>query len=288
VPEIVDFVTWSQNRDVIGCTCVPDDVTRQTGFMLVVHGYGNNRFQYREMMMDFASRFDVICISPEYRDSGRDSGQGDAGSREPYDFSHLQVADAMNCLRRVKLEFPQCAGSRTFAWGGSQGGQIVMLASAFAPNTFVLTMELCGIGDVTGELPLRADWVRAGHEGEIRSPLRWVDRIRNKVFVFHGTADDLVDVAHGRALEQALARHRREYEAFFTEGGDHFLGPLTSRDAETVAHCTEDMMTRRLPGPDDFERESSFRFECTGAVYVVNFQGGWFTLTQEGEEEDAR
>ena len=44
-------------------------------------------------------------------------------------------------------------------------------------------------------------------------------------------------------------------------------------------------MRRRLSGPDDFERESTYRFECTGAVYVVSLDGGWMTLVREGEEE---
>ena len=285
MPEIIDFITWSQNRDVIGCTCVPDEITRDTGFMLVVHGHGNSRFQYREMMLDFAPRYNVICVSPEYRDSGRDSGEGERGTRKPYDWSHLQVTDTLNCLRKAKLEFPQCDVSRTFAWGGSQGGHIVMLASEFAPNTFALTIECCGPADLTGKLPMSVKWTGTGYAAEIRSPVLWVDRIRDKVFVFHGTADDIVDVCHARALEQVLREKGKEFEAHYTEGGKHFLDPVTSRDRETIEHCAKDLKTRRLRGPDDFERESVYRFECTGATYVASFKGGSFTLTQEGEKQ---
>ena len=287
MPETVDFIVWSQNRDVIGCYCAPDEITPETGFMLVVHGHGNNRFQYRDMMLDFAARFNVICVSPEYRDSGRDSGQGEHGCREPYDSSHLQVADTMNCLRRVKLDFPQCDGSRTFAWGGSQGAHIVMLASAFAPNTFALTVECCGPASLTGDLPRRSAWEGEVHGAEIRSPLRWIDRIQNKVFVFHGTADDVVSVDHAYALEKALKENGKEFEAYYTEGGKHFLDPVTGRDKETIKHCTEDIMERKLAGPDDFQRESVYRFECTGATYLASFKGGHFTLTREGEEPPA-
>ncbi|HUW57648.1 MAG TPA: prolyl oligopeptidase family serine peptidase [Planctomycetota bacterium] len=285
MPELIDFVVWSQNRDVIGCACTPDEITRDTGFMLVVHGHGNSRFQYRDMMLDFAPRFNVICVSPEYRDSGRDSGQGERGTRDPYDWSHLQVVDTMNCLRRVKLDFPDCDRSRTIAWGGSQGAHIVMLASAFAPRTFALTIECCGIADVTGKLPMRREWIRETHAAEIRSPVRWIDRIRNKVHVFHGTADETVDVEHGYAFEKALKEHGKEFEAHYTEGGRHFLDPVTGRDKETVKHCTEDIMARKLTGPDDFELESSYRFDCTGATYVVSFAGGWMTLRMEGKED---
>jgi len=156
-----------------------------------------------------------------------------------------------------------------------------MLASAFAPKTFALTIECCGIASLTGDVPMRREWVMDTHGAEIRSPVKWIDRIANKVFVFHGTADDIVDVAHGYALEEALKKHGKEHEAYFTEGGRHFLDPVTGRDRETVKHCTDDIMTRKLVGPDDFESESSYRFACTGATYVVSFQGGWMTLMPE-------
>ncbi len=139
-----DLVLWSQDRDIIARVVWPSRVRRTTGLMLVVHGFGNNRFQYAEMMYDFAHRMDVVCVSPEYRDSGRDSGMGVRGARRPYDSSHKQVIDSLNSFRRGALEFPQIDHSRRFVWGGSQGGHIALLATIFAPNTFVLTMDLCG------------------------------------------------------------------------------------------------------------------------------------------------
>ena len=60
--------------------------------------------------------------------------------------------------------------------------------------------------------------------------------------------------------------------------------PVTGRDAQTVKHCSDDIMSRRLSGPDDFESESTYRLECTGATYIASFEGGWMTLTMESEE----
>ncbi len=286
MPEVVDFITWSQNRDVIGCYCTPDEMNGETGFMLVVHGHGNNRFQYRNMMLDFCNRYNVICVSPEYRDSGRDSGVGERGCREPYDGSHLQVVDTLNCLRKVHLDFPDCDKLRTIAWGGSQGGLIVMLSTVFAPKTFGLTIECCGIASRMPGFAGGRSWTQEGeiHNAEIRSPVLWLDRVENRVYVFHGTADDVVDVEHGRALEQGLKDASKDCLAFYTEGGRHFLDPVTGRDAETIAHCSDDVMSMKLSGPDDFELESDYRFECTGAVYLASFAGGWFALTRENEE----
>ena len=279
--EIHDFVTWSQDRDVIGCACLPDDITPDTGFMLVVHGHGNNRFQYRDMMLDFAERYNVICISPEYRDSGRDSGLGERGSRQPYDWSHLQLVDTMNCLRHIKLAYGECDQSRTFAWGGSQGAHIVMLASCFAPSTFALTIECCGPADRTNKTITQHDVDLELHEAEIRSPLMWMVRLDNKLYVFHGTADETVDVEHARLLIAELRSLGKDFEAYLTEGGDHFLRPVTTRDAQTIEHCSDDIMTLKLSGPDDFELETVTKLPCTGATYVAAFTGGSMTLTRE-------
>jgi predicted esterase len=279
--ETTDFVAWSQNRDVIGCFLAPERPGARTGFMLVAHGWGNSRFQYREMMLDFSERYNVVCVSPEFRDSGRDSGLGERGAREPYDGGHLQVADALNCLRRAQTLFPGCDSSRTIAWGGSQGGQIVMLATEFAPATFSLTIESCGITSRLAEFDELRAHKGERHEAEIRSPILWVDRIRSKVWVFHGTADDVVNVKHGYALEKTLKSAGVEHEARYTEGGRHFLDPVTSREAETVKHCSADIMSLRLTGRNDFELESRQRFECAGAVYVASFAGGGFTITME-------
>ncbi len=282
----IDFVVWSQNRDVIGCYTLPDPVTPETGFLLVVHGLGNHRFQYAAMMADFSARFNLICVSPEYRDSGRDSGRGKIGGRDPYDFSHLQVADALNCLRRVKLDFPRCDPSRTFAWGGSQGGHIVLLAAEFAPNTFALAINACGITDMAVPLSPDIQVDFRGAQAEIRSPARWVERIRNKVVTLHGTADDLVPVEHARALERELIRHGIEHEVHYTDGGDHFLGPRTSREAETLRWCSADLQSRRITGPDDFERGTVSRFTCTGAEWLASFEGGWFALNPVTSQPD--
>lgn len=267
-----DLVLWSQDRDIIARVVWPRRVRGTTGLMLVVHGYGGNRFQYAEMMDDLSERFGVVCVSPEYRDSGRDSGQGERGVRKPYDSSHKQVVDSLNSFRRAAVEFPHIDVSRRFVWGGSQGGHIALLATAFAPGTFALTMDLCGkvhpfARDMTGdELGEPEKLIRSAH---LLAP-----RIRNKVFICHGTADEVVPVEESRLMEKALGEAGVEHEAVYVEGGDHFLRPVTTRAEQTVLHCGRDLMTRRVDGPTDFERESRHVFPCAGVDYVVDFRGG--------------
>jgi len=69
----------------------PETLNGDTGLMLVLHGWGNNRYQYRDMMEDFSKRYNVACISPEFRDLGFDASPNGIGIKQPYDFSHLQV-----------------------------------------------------------------------------------------------------------------------------------------------------------------------------------------------------
>ena len=77
--------------------------------------------------------------------------------------------------------------------------------------------------------------------------------------------------------------HGREFEAHYVEGGLHFLEPASSREAETLRWCSADLQTRRLAGPDDFERGTVSRFPCTGAEYEASFAGGWFALKKVSE-----
>ena len=268
-----DFVLWSQDRDIITRAVWPGRVRRTTGLMLVVHGFGNSRFQYAEMMDDFAERMDVVCVSPEYRDSGRDSGMGERGARRPYDSSHKQVIDSLNSFRRGALEFPQIDHSRRFVWGGSQGGHIALLATVFAPNTFVLTMDLCGKVHPFKEKDTGASLAEPGKL--IRSADVFASRIRNKVFICHGTADDVVPVEESRRMEEALREARVEHHAVYVDGGDHFLRPVTTRAEQTVLHCYGDITALRADGPTDFEMETVQVFPCAGTDYEVSFAGGW-------------
>ncbi|KYH41426.1 MAG: hypothetical protein AYL32_005360 [Candidatus Bathyarchaeota archaeon B26-2] len=252
----------------------PEKINENTGFMLVLHGWGGNRYQYREMILDFSNRYNVVCISPEYRDSGFDASPTGSGIRQPYDFSHLQVVDALTAFQSVRSRYKCAEWRRSFIWGGSQGGHIALLATEFAPNTFALTVDACGIVYPTDGFWEKAGWRGEGAEFEIRDARRFVDKIRNKVIIFHGGRDKVVDIEQSYTLEAVLRESGKEVEAHYYPEGDHFLTPTTTRMEATIKHATEDLLTRRVEGEDDFSRKDSTILPCTEHTYIMDFSSG--------------
>jgi len=261
----------------------PETLDDDTGLMLVLHGWGNNRYQYRDMMEDFSRRYNVVCISPEFRDSGFDASPTGTGVKQPYDFSHLQVVDALSSLQAMRLRNQKLNDKRTFIWGGSQGGHTAVLATEFAPHTFALTIDACGIAYPTPEFWERAGWHGERAEFEIRDTRRFVDKVQNKVILFHGIKDEVVNVQESYDLEKALRNTGKEVEAHYYPNGDHFLRPDSSRMEATIEHASGDLLTRRIESENDFSRGDQTLMLCTGRKYVIDFSGELLRLTEEKE-----
>lgn len=256
----------------------PEAPRGTTGLMLVLHGWGNSRYQYREMMHQFAERYDVYCLSPEYRHSGFAANDTGTGILQPYDLSHLQVVDCLQAyaelLRRLRVRNVR----RSYLWGGSQGGHIALLAAAWMPNTFAVTVDCCGL-----VRPGPRHWEKAGWQGDqddtdIRDATRVADLIRSRVVIVHGEADDLVPVEHSRRMENALRRAGKQVVARYYPGGDHFLQPVTTRAQATIDLVDDDLRKAEVPGPNDLEWGTHTVLSTTGRRYVVRCATGAVTL----------
>ncbi|HIE14556.1 TPA: hypothetical protein EYP70_04730 [Candidatus Bathyarchaeota archaeon] len=272
------------NKKIDVLVVTPRQLSEETGFMLILHGWGGNRYQYREMMLDFSDRFNVICISPEYRDSGFDASPTGAGIRQPYDFSHLQVIDALTAFQSVRERYPQTSWERSFVWGGSQGGHIALLSTEFSPHTFALTIDACGIVYPTDSFWEKAGWKGKGAEFEIRDARRFVSNIRNKIIIFHGGKDEVVSIEQSYTLEKTLEDMGKEVEAHYYPEGNHFLAPETTRMEATLRHATKDILNRRIKDKDDFSRREITILNCTGCRYIVDFRMGLPELQKEEEQ----
>ena len=272
--EMRDIVVWSQDRDIIAAVCEPEAINGDTGFLLVIHGHGNNRFQYAETMRKWSEEFNLISICAEYRDSGRDSGLGLKGSRIPYDGNYKQVMDSLNSLRAVMLEHPEADQQRVLVWGGSQGAGAALICAEYAPNTFAACMALCGRVRPPEDNP--DDLLP--HQIAIRTVGRWLDRIKCPVLVAHGTADEIVPDSHSREIEEKLRALGKEVVSEFVEGGDHFLRPHTTRQKVTLKHCRKWLEEYRIEGQTDFERKAHYDFDCGDVTYRVDFKDGWVSI----------
>lgn len=272
----LDVSAPSQDRAIDVALVEPENVGPETGFMLVIHGYGNSRRQYAKAMERWAERYNVVCVSPEYRDSGLDADpEKGRGAREPYDFSHLQLVDCLNAFLLARRRHPHADVRRAYVWGGSQGGHIASLIAGMAPKTFALCINSCGISHLEPR-----HWEGTEHpftppERDIRDALRWVDRIKCPVVLMHGVADPTVGEAHTRDLAAALAAAGKDFSVRFIPDGDHFLRPVTTRERVTEEMADDLLKSCRRDGPDDFEAKSRYEFPCSdGVTFHLDFSSG--------------
>lgn len=277
-----DIEVPTQGRRIVAAIAEPPEVTGKTGFLLILHGFGNSRFQYAETMKRWALRYDCVCVSPEYRHAGFDADPvKGSGATDDYDFSHLQLIDCLNAYRAARLKYPHADAGRRYVWGGSQGGHLALLISAFAPRTFALGVDACGVTHLwkkhSDKIQKRFDEA----DQAIRDARRWVGRIRSPMVLFHGTADETVPVEQTREIAGLLAAAGKDFALRFIEGGDHFNRPVTTREAVTEEMADGALRALRLDAPDDFDAKSVETFECPGAVYTLDFSGPVAAFTRK-------
>ncbi|MDD3928019.1 MAG: hypothetical protein PHT33_15355 [bacterium] len=105
----------SYPKTITVLTVEPDCLNSDTGVMLFTHGWGGNRFQHLDKMEYTADKFNLVCISAEYRQSGYDfDAISGLGSYRPYDASFYQVFDVLNSLRELLLLKPGINRKRIF------------------------------------------------------------------------------------------------------------------------------------------------------------------------------
>ena len=259
-------------KPIICRVVAPDVLDARTGAMLFLHGWGGNRFQYQDMMRDFVPRYNVVGIAPEYRQSGYDADPvAGRGTVIPYDFSHFQVIDCLGSLLTALKTVPGLNKRRLYVFGGSQGGHIAGLCTVFAPNTFALTICACAICYPTPERFDKSGRLPTPDDEAIRSSLRFAHTIRNKVVLFHGTADELVPDEQTRAFERALRDAGVDVAAKYIDGGGHSLAPVTTRQAVVEEMAHDDLLAAETDGKIDFDTGSRVVLECVERNFILDW-----------------
>jgi dienelactone hydrolase len=249
----------------------PDSVGPDTGLMHFAHGWGGNRFQYREMMQDFAERYDLVCVATEYRQSGYDfDPERGHGAYRPYDASHYQVVDCLLAVREALARFP-VNPTRLFAFGGSQGGHITLRMAEFCPRTFGMIVAGSSLTYID---PDRMAWtgrMMSADELAVRDTVRMAPCIDCPVVLMHGTADETVPDRHTRVLEAALRRAGKEVVCRYIEGGKHMLEPVTNRHAVTKELADDYLRTIRTDGSSVFSRQDRVAVPCATQSFVLDW-----------------
>ena len=250
----------------------PSVMNAGTGIMHFAHGWGGNRYQYREMQKYFADRYNLICISAEFRQSGFyfDPVAG-SGADLPYDASHYQVIDCLSAVRTALELFPNINKQRLISFGGSQGGHIAMLMSIFCPQTFAFVVSGSGISHVDQKITGWSGRDFSADELAIRDVVRMAGRVKCPVALAHGTADEIVSDNHTRLLEKALREHGKTVRVKYIEGGGHALQPVTDRKTVTV-ELADDWLTSMVSHEvNDFDSQSRVEIPCVNRKCVLDW-----------------
>jgi len=250
----------------------PDRLNDDSGAILMTHGWGGNRLDMREMM-EYASReFNLVCISVEFRQSGFDFDPVKGyGAYLPYDASFLQVFDVLNGLRTILDLRPGINRKRLFHYGGSQGGYLALQGAIFAPNTFAFIHAACPATHLTADILKWTGREFAPYELSVRNVIEHADLIQCPVSLTHGTADSTVPDTHTRELEARLKSLGKKYTAYYYEGAEHGLEPVTTRFESFKLIAAAPLKSLTHAGQDDFTAGSTVKIPCREKTLIIDW-----------------
>ena len=160
------------------------------GHVLLCHGNAGNigdRVVHADLLT--AAGFDVLLFDP--RGYGRSSGTPDEEGT---------YTDARAALGRLRAQ-PEVDPSRILYLGESLGGGVaVELAQAHPPSALVL---LSAFTSVRGIARVHYPFIPAPVIPDAYPSLRRIREVEAPLLVLHGDRDDIVPLAHGRALFEA-------------------------------------------------------------------------------------
>lgn len=279
-------------------------VNAQTGFLLLIHGWGNNGQEaYAEESIVYADRFNLVVTRVEFRQCGREAHHPSPGKTydQPYDFSKLQTIDCLRAAYATLAQYPQIDRSRLMIWGGSQGGHIGAQCLVFAPHLWALAVLNCGVylplsGRQSREmgfgLELQANGNGLGFiecalgegnsftpaEEDIRNPWKNAALMppQTPVIIIHGTMDDTVDIKHSVFLQARLLGVGHPTAFYPIENGDHGLSNASFQDENsrlkaTLKYAGAALQTSRRTGVDLFPSQPT-RIPVRDGSFTVSFQ----------------
>ena len=233
---------------------IPDKINSNSGIMLFTHGWGGNRYQHRDKMEYVCEKFNLICLSTEYRQSGFDfNSVSGSGASAPYDASFYQVFDVLNTLRASLSIYPMVNRNRIYHYGGSQGGHIALLSGIFAPDTFAFIYASSPMTHIDSKKYAITGREFSSWEMKIRNVTANADKLKCPIFLEHGTGDDNVPCeTHTKALESQLRKHGKTVTARYYENGGHDLQPAISKLDAFKTMISENILNLSREYPDDF------------------------------------
>ncbi len=254
----------SHPKPITALVVQPEKMTAQTGVMLFTHGWGCNRYYDVDKIEFTCDRFNLICVSVEYRDCGYEfnpvTGQGYC---KPYDTSFYQVFDVLNGLRTVLDIHPKLNRKRIFHFARSQGANIALIGSMYAPQTFAalfVSSPITHLDSITQSWAGR-DFTPA--ELSARNMIEHADRIRCPVFIDHGTGDTAVPHGvHTAPFATKLKSLGKTFKVRYYAGGEHDLSPATTMFKSYKALAVKPLTKITNNQIDDFKAKRTIEIPC--------------------------
>lgn len=283
-------------------------VNANTGLMLVLHNWGGvyNSPEYLKWCTTFADRFNVIAVSVNYLQSGKDWRESG-----PYDHGYLQAMDAVRALYTVWKQLRDKGTAfnehRIYVMGGSGGGNVAQMAMKLAPHTFACGVDISGMPGLIDAIAYgTGEWgtsLNAGYSRDPGSPaylspdmreirdfgnLEHCRRLRAanpglKIVIVQGTEDASCPAApkirqFANMIEAGLEADGRFLTAADIDGiavttTGHAVG---DREQVVIKYADEYMkekgkQAKATDGPSDFTRGGAFEYPTSGGRFVIDF-----------------
>ncbi len=305
--EAQEFPLAPGLREIVYYTHFPDaGCNRSTGIALFLHNWGGTY----KMMIPWCERlcnaYNLIGVSVNYLQSG----ETPLYELLPYDHGYLQTMDCLRALydlrKRLDARNIPYTKKRTYAAGGSGGGNLSLMLGKFAPSTFAAIVDICGMPGLTdktayGEGNLNAGYLRdsadelrglAPHKQEIRDPGNPVHLARQfranphqQTVIIHGLDDDCCDPAEKLRIAAAMLRagFRPALHFVHSTGADgqiitdsgHVLGDrpaIVQKFADLFLNPASPCMCK-LVRQDDLSARRVIEYPVTGGKYVFDYRG---------------
>jgi dipeptidyl aminopeptidase/acylaminoacyl peptidase len=230
--------------------------------MLTVHGGPHNAFGetfYQDIQLNAAAGYAVLAVNPRgsgsYDEAFALAVVGDWGGE---DFADLTAAlDAV-----IAAADPPIDSRRLAIAGGSYGGFMSCWAIT-QTDRFAVALAGASITNLEteyGTADIGPSWLRAEHQGtprereatyRARSPIRFVDRVRTPVLLYHGEADMRCPIEQSEQFFTALTELGRDVELVRVPVEGHVLpGDASPVHRRVVREVILEWLDRYVGAPE--------------------------------------
>jgi len=286
------------------------NVDANTGIFLSLHNWGGTHAQGTADPQTLVDRYNVVVLCVDYLQSGKYDNE----TMPPYDYGYLQALDALRALYWAYNGFQTGEitfnPGRIYSTGGSGGGNVTQMANKLAPRTFAAIIDMCGMAKLNDDIAYGLEgnsYLNAGYSQDPASPeyltpdakaLRDLSNPihlkqmadygqETKIFVVHGTTDDVCPVADKQDVVRNMAAAGMPVTALFlTEehvDGTVFKGTWHSLGDRTriVQHMADPQLLPDSPdaavrqGKSDFERKDVICYTTPNGCWEIDYTAGY-------------